>query len=102
MQKHCLRVILYNCYTDKPICAIFSCRFKNMVVVAVMKDAGESTLAADVRYHFTTVNNDDVFNDMDDLDFSGIFWQCPECGGKNVSGWFFPNSEILFDFNEGF
>ena len=82
MQRHCTRVILFNCYTDKPIYPIFNSRFKNMIVVAVMRDAGESSLAAEIRYHFVTINNYDVFENMDDLDCGGIFWQCPECGER--------------------
>ena len=98
MQKHCTRVILYDCYKDKPIYPIFSSKFKNMIVVAVMRDAGESSLAANIRYHFTTINNYDVFEDMDDLDCGGLFWQCPECSGKNASGWFLCIFERLLLF----
>lgn len=68
-----------------------------MIVVAVMRDAGESTLAAEIRYQFVTINKYDVFKDMDDLVFGGIFWQCPECGGKNVSGWFLCFYSAVFD-----
>ena len=48
MQKHCTRAILYDCYKDCPIYLIFCCKFKNMIVVAVMVDAGESSHAANI------------------------------------------------------
>ena len=85
MQKHCRRVTLYDCAKDKHIDPIFCSEFKNMIFVAVMVDAGGSTLAANILHHFQTINNTDVFEDMLYLDCGGLFWQCPECSGKNTS-----------------
>ena len=88
MQEHCRRVTLYDCASDRPIYLIFCSKFKNMIVVAVTVDAGGSILAANISDHFQTINNTDVFEDMLDLDCGGLFWQCPECSGNHISGWF--------------
>ena len=78
---------MYDCKGDKPIYFIFCSKFKNMTVVAVMVDSGGSSLAEDIKDNFKTINNTDVF-DMLDLERGGRFWQCLNCTGKNISGWF--------------